>query len=81
MSKSEALSLSFPYDWSNPDVDDETFIYVVLEKTIYTDIVKIMINYGAKKVLDVFNNNQWDPLTYKILSRMISNAKKGLACD
>ena len=81
MSKSADINLSFPYDWSNPYISDDTLIYIVLENAVYADLVKIMITYGAKKVLQVFNDAQWDTLTYKILNRMIRYARKGLDSD
>ena len=78
---STKLNLSFPYDWSNPDIDEETLIYIILEKTIFSDLVKIMIAFGVKRVMWVFEHNHWDPLTHKILSRMLQNAQKGLQSD
>jgi len=82
MTKSEKINLSFPYDWSNPKLSDEALIYNVLENTVYSDLVRIMIFYGTNKVMTVFNNHQWDELSYKILLRMTHNAIEGLKeCD
>lgn len=81
MSKSSDINLSFPYDWSNPNIEDDALIYIVLENAVYADLVKIMITYGTKKVMQVFNDSQWDALTNKILNRMIRNARKGISGD
>ena len=74
----EFLKLSFPYDWSNPNIADDKLIYIVLENTVYADIIKIMKFYGYSHVYEVFVNGQWDDLTKIILTRMINNANIGL---
>lgn len=50
-SKSAALGLQFPYDWSNPGMDDETLIGRVIEKNRFTDVARICKHYGLLKVV------------------------------
>lgn len=81
MSKSSDINLSFPYDWSNPEISDETLIYTVLKNTVYVDLVKLIMAYGIDRIQYVYDNNQWNHLTQKILDRMIHNATIGLSSD
>ena len=56
-------------------------LLIMLENIVYSDLVKVMMAFGANKVMQVFNHNQWESLTDKILNRMLQNAPKGLLSD
>ena len=44
-SKSKELGLTFPYDWSNPEISDEALIINVLERGIFHDICIIAAHF------------------------------------
>jgi transcriptional regulator with XRE-family HTH domain len=48
--KSKRLGLSFPYDWSNPDIDDAVLIAKVLDKARFTDVSRTIAYFGLNKV-------------------------------
>jgi transcriptional regulator with XRE-family HTH domain len=48
--KSERMGLSFPYDWSNPDIDDAVLIAKVLDKARFTDVSRTIAYFGLDKV-------------------------------
>jgi transcriptional regulator with XRE-family HTH domain len=48
--KSERLGLSFPYDWSNPEIDDAVLIAKVLDKARFTDVSRTIAYFGLDKV-------------------------------
>ncbi len=47
---SQRLNLEFPYEWSNPDLDESTFIHLVLEKTRFNDILRIAHYFGIERI-------------------------------
>lgn len=47
----KSKGLKFPYDWSNPDIPDDVFLYRVLERGITEDIVRVAFRYGTEAVL------------------------------
>lgn len=71
---STLLNLSFPYDWSNSDIDESVFILRVLEGCFIEDIVKCTQYFGIQKVFNALHNIE-DPLTFKISERQFSNIK------
>lgn len=79
MRKSEQLGLSFPYDWSNPEISDEALIINVLERGIYEDICRVCAAYGLEVVdhfrVNVIAGENSNPS----LARMFSNIEKGFA--
>jgi DNA-binding XRE family transcriptional regulator len=52
-SQSHAMQLSFPYDWSNPDLADEVLIYKVIERGLFEDIVRVCLKFGLNKVSEI----------------------------
>lgn len=72
--KSQALQLSFPYDWSNPSMKDEVLIDSVLERGIFEDIVRIYAAYGeqivSERIKGVIRQN---PASAKPLNRMFES--------
>jgi len=47
---SQTLGLDFPYDWSNPDMNEDTFIHHVLEKSRFMDVLRLTRHYGLNRV-------------------------------
>jgi hypothetical protein len=77
--RSEQLNLSFPYDWSNPDISDEVLILTVLRRGIYEDICRVCAYFGfadVERLASHLNGAVGEGLS---LPRMIDNIKKGFA--
>lgn len=77
--KSKSLGLSFPYDWSNPNISDQALILNVLERGIFEDICKIAARYGLAKIEKQLKNLPPDIATSSSLVRMMSNIRIGFA--
>lgn len=73
--KSVRLNLSFPYDWSNPDISNEALILNVLNRGIYTDICRVCAYFGIDYVEQVHGSAEGNAA----LTRMLGNIKKGFA--
>lgn len=70
---SQKLELEFPYDWSNPDIDESTFIRLVLEKTRFNDILRIAHHFGLNRVqaeAEHYANSDQARMINKYLSRI-----------
>jgi transcriptional regulator with XRE-family HTH domain len=77
--KSEDLQLSFPYDWSNPDMSDSVLIGKVVERGLFEDMVKIAVRFGIaplRRAVTAFiaRNRAAAPG----LTRMLANIEKAL---
>lgn len=48
--KSSRLGLSFPYDWSNPQIADDVLIAKVLDKARFEDVSRTTAHYGLPLV-------------------------------
>lgn len=68
---------SFPYDWSNPDIGDEALILNVLKRGIYEDICEICVHFGVDRIDLIFQEMDADPILVRILSRSLTNIRKG----
>jgi transcriptional regulator with XRE-family HTH domain len=51
--KSERIGLSFPYDWSNPHIDDAVLIAKVLDKARFADVSRTIAYFGLEKIEQV----------------------------
>ncbi len=51
--KSTRIGLSFPYDWSNPQITDEVLIAKVLDKARFDDVSRTAAHYGLPRVEQV----------------------------
>ena len=77
LGKSDALHLSFPYDWSNPDIPDDVLISKVIQRGIFEDIVRVSAKYGIQKVRAMADSFATDhPFAASGLHRMLSNISK-----
>lgn len=77
--KARILNLSFPYDWSNPALDDDTLIHNVIERGLFEDIVRITAHYGLARIQSIaapFAAN--NPMAAASLHRMLGNISKAL---
>jgi hypothetical protein len=73
------LNISFPYDWSNPNMSKEVLIAKVIERGIFEDIAKISIAFGIESIepqVAIFL--QENPFAKVTFDRMIANIKRGL---
>lgn len=77
--KNTRLGLSFPYDWSNPEISDEALILNVLERGIYKDICRICAHYGIKRVEQLCENLPRNIAESPSLTRMMNNIKNGFS--
>ena len=50
LSKSRRLGLSRPYDWSNPNINDDVWIRRVLCQYEFENVARICIHYGWERV-------------------------------
>ncbi|MFV1984033.1 MAG: helix-turn-helix domain-containing protein [Thiohalomonadales bacterium] len=74
---SEQLGLEFPYDWSNPNINSETFIRLVLAKTRFNDILRITHYFGIERIKDETKHFDKSP-QYEILNKLISHICSGI---
>lgn len=74
--KSERLGLSFPYDWSNPDIEDDTLIILVAERGFFVDLCTVCAQFGIDRVRSLAALINPAP---PALERMLSNIEKGFA--
>jgi len=78
--KSKVLELSFPYDWSNPEISDEALIINVLQRGIFEDIAIICAHYGVDRVSDAAKELTPESTLATIsLNRMLTNISKGFS--
>lgn len=88
MRKSVRMQLSFPYDWSNPDIPDQSLIWAVLQRGIFDDVCRICFFYGQERVRDeaqaMLADMRDDPsrlaeagFAEATLNRMLSNIEMG----
>ena len=47
---SQKLNLEFPYDWSNSQLNESTFIQHVLRKSRFNDVLRIVNHFGLSRV-------------------------------
>lgn len=72
---SKELGLSSPYDWSNINIDAETFILRVLEGGNIKDIARTAHHFGVERVGRSIPNIA-DALTLKIAQRQYNNVRQ-----
>jgi hypothetical protein len=70
---SRELKLSRPYDWSNPNLPEDTFLLRVLEGAEIGDIAKCVQRFGGIRMRGLLDRIQ-DPLTFAISRRKLENA-------
>jgi transcriptional regulator with XRE-family HTH domain len=51
--KSQRLGLSFPYDWSNPHIEDAVLIAKVLDKARFDDVSRTTAYFGLPQIEQV----------------------------
>jgi len=73
---SERLNFEFPYDWSNPNISESVFIYRVLEKTRFNDILTVVYCFGFEKI-EQQTENFADLAQYEIINKYLKRIKKG----
>lgn len=73
--RSERLGLSFPYDWSNPDMPLDTFILKVLERGRFEDVLKLVRHVGFDPVLAAMPN--LDTHRRHRAARQLNNIQQG----
>lgn len=76
-SKVTEMGLSFPYDWSNPDIGEEALIINVLNRGIYSDICRICANFGVRAVRQQAACLMTNDSSLNSLGRMLDNIEKG----
>jgi len=75
--KSARLGLSFAYDWSNPEIDDDVLIWHVLDRGIFLDILRICKHFGLERVERIASGQMEDPIHKDSLTRMLRNIRIG----
>jgi transcriptional regulator with XRE-family HTH domain len=74
---SDQLNLEFPYDWSNPEIDDAAFIRMVLAKTRFNDILSIAHHYGIEQ-LEAEVQHFIDTPQHDIILKLLSHIRAGI---
>lgn len=78
------LNLDFPYDWSNPEMSDETLIHKVVEKGRFMDILRLAGHYGIGPVeaaaQQFMHTPNW-PRLRQILDRIRTGKAREAALD
>lgn len=78
---SEQLDLEFPYEyeweWSRQDIDNTTFIRLVLARTRFDDILRISHHFGIDRIEDETHYFR-DAPQYKILKKLLSHIHSGI---
>lgn len=75
----EQPRLSIPRTWSRPSgVDDETLIATTIANPTYSDIARLCIYYGVKRVEEIADNLDIDKRIKANVQRMIKNARIGI---
>jgi len=77
--KSAQLNLSFPYDWSNPDISDDALILNVLKRGLYADICRVCAYFGFDVVERLASGLRESVIGNMSLTRMLNNIKQGFA--
>jgi len=73
---SAKIGTAFPYDWSNPDINPDVFIFAVLERGIFKDILLTTKYFGVDRVEAILNRNLED--IPAVTLRSFENLKKGV---
>jgi len=74
---SQRLNLEFPYDWSNPDLDDSTFIQLVLAKTRFNDILRIAHYFGFDRI-ELESRSFVDTPQGNVIKKLLSRIQAGI---
>jgi len=74
---SEQLNLEFPYEWSNADIDNDTFIRLVLAKTRFNDILCIAHHFGIEQVTTQIKHFDDTP-QFDIINKLLSRIQTGI---
>lgn len=77
--KSARLGLTFPYDWSNPNISDEALILNVLARGLFEDICRICVYFGIGEVERIYTAMPPPAIANPALPRILSNIKQGFA--
>lgn len=77
----QPLTLSFPYDWSNPNMPADTLIAKVLERAAFDDVSKIFARYGTSRVIQVARDHQIDLQSGVLASLMPAIVGGGQICN
>lgn len=77
--KSAKLGLSFPYDWSNPDISDDALILNVLARGIFEDVCRICMHFGVDAAERLYLEMPPTGVADPAIPRMLSNIRKGFA--
>jgi hypothetical protein len=75
--RSTQLNLSFPYDWSNPNISDDALIINVLSRGHYSDICRICAYFGFDVVDRLASSENGVLISNSSLERMLANIQKG----
>lgn len=82
---SRELGLDFPYDWSNPGMNEDIFIHNVLEKGRFMDVLRLARHYGVDRIeaaaQEFVATPNWPRLS-QILDRIrVGKDSSSVGCD
>lgn len=74
---SQTLKLEYPYDWSNPNMEESTLIALVLEKARFNDVLKIVYEFGLEPVRNEAEGLQ-DQSHKNLISKYLNRIETGM---
>jgi len=74
---SQQLNLEFPYDWSNPDMDESTLILLVLDKARFNDILSITYYFGIARI-STESKKLTDAAKVELVNKYLRRIEKGI---
>ncbi len=74
---SQKFKLEFPYDWSNPNMEESTLIGLVLEKARFNDVLKIVYKFGLEQVSNEAEDLQ-DQSHKDLISKYLNRIEIGM---
>mgnify|MGYP000211062454 CR=1 FL=1 len=75
---SRHLNLEFPYDWSNPEMDESTLISLVLEKSRFNDILTVAHHFGIARIVEEAEKHS-NSSKAELITKYLRRIKKGIA--
>jgi len=73
---SQRLKTEYPYDWSNPQIDERVFIRKVLEAARFNDVLKVVAYFGEERVSEELAHIESEVLASKLLG-ILGRIQKG----
>jgi hypothetical protein len=74
-SLSKRIGLDFPYDWSNPRMDEDVLIRKVVKRRRFSDVLRVCVAFGLPRVQAVAD--EVEPNREGPLHEMLASIRNG----